>query len=189
MFMTRPQFPNDGLVRILLVENSNALRTVFRIILSTDRQVEILGEADSAEDALGLIPLLKPNLVLVDLELNDGSGVELVRQIKRLYPALKILVLSANEDESATLEIIAYGVNAYCIKGLPIVQLIDIIHKVQSGEIWIDPVVLANLNFDEPFVDSAQVWKESLEDGVVYPNSRLERAKPRFLSNALFKRF
>lgn len=189
MFSIRSQFEKDALARILIVENSNALRTVFRIILSTDHRMEILGEVESAEDALGLIPRLKPNLVLVDLELKDGSGADLVRQIRRLYPGLKILVLGANEDESLTLEMIARGVNAYCVKGIPIVQLIDIIHRVQKGEIWIDPAILANLNFDGPVVDSVSPWDESLGEGKVYSNERPLRHETRFLSNSLFKRF
>ena len=189
MYNIRPQFSSDTLARVLLVENSNALRTVFRILLSTDHQVEILGEAESEEEALGLIPRLKPNLVLIDLELNDGSGVELVRQIRKLYPKLKILVLSANEDEVITQEIIASGVNAYCVKGLPIIQLIDIIHHVQDGDIWIDPTVLSNLNFDDPFSDANPAWEDSLSEEMVYPNENFHQKKTRSLSNSIFKRF
>lgn len=128
--------------RIMLVESGYTLRAVFRAILSFDYPAETIFEVDSGEDALLEIPILQPDLLITELDFFGLSRTDLIRSIQNLAPQLKIIVLTAIEDEYLAQEVLACGVNAYCLKGLPLQELLDVIHKVQQGESWIDPRVL-----------------------------------------------
>ena len=85
--------------RILLVDDHAVVRSGLRMLLENERDVEIIGEAASAREAIEAAMRLKPNVILMDIGLPDLSGIDATRQIKKLAPDSAIVALTIHEDE------------------------------------------------------------------------------------------
>ena len=98
--------------RLLLVDDHAVVRSGLRMLLENERDMEIIGEASSARQAIELATQLKPNVILMDIGLPDLSGIDATREIKKLLPEAAIVALTIHEDEEYFLKCLKWGPQA-----------------------------------------------------------------------------
>ena len=125
--------------RILLVEDHTLLRQGLCSLLSSDPNIEVVGEADNGKDAIRLAGSLSPNLILMDLSMPGTNGTESIREIKKRYPAIKILVLTVHMAEEYIREALHAGTDGYVLKHATHDELILAIKSVLNGKTYLSP--------------------------------------------------
>lgn len=125
--------------RILLVEDHTLLRQGLCSLLSTDPNIEVIGEADNGKDAIRLAVTLAPNLILMDLSMPGTNGTESIREIKKRYPGIKILVLTVHMAEEYIREALHAGADGYVLKHATRDELILAIKSVLNGKTYLSP--------------------------------------------------
>lgn len=133
------------MITIFLVDDHEVVRKGVAGLLDTDPELRVIGEAGSAAQALARIPALRPDLVLLDLRLPDGNGVELCRELRSKLPQLNVLMLTSYTDEEAMLNAILAGAGGYVIKDIQADRLITAIREVGAGRSLLDNRAAATL--------------------------------------------
>ncbi len=141
---------NPPPVDILIVDDSELVRTGLRTLLeshsrSTGKSLRILGEAATAGTAVSEATRLKPAVVLLDIRLPDGSGLEACRQILALDPEIKILILTSVIDDSLVYEAMSAGAHGYLLKEIDAAGLCQAIIDVAAGKFILDPAVTSRV--------------------------------------------
>lgn len=103
-------------IKYYIVDDHTLFRQGIQMIFSTDHRFELLGESGTGEDAVRNIIKLKPDVVLLDINLPDISGFEVCLRVKKILPSLKILVISMHEQKEIVKEMINCGADGYLIK-------------------------------------------------------------------------
>jgi len=120
-------------IAISIVEDNDKLRaTLARVIDRTDG-FRCVSDYGSAEDALADLPKIKPDVVLMDINLPGINGVECVRQLKKLLPQIQVMMLTVYEDTENIFNALAAGANGYMLKRTSAKELIEAIREVQRG--------------------------------------------------------
>lgn len=127
--------------KILIVEDHEVVRIGLRQLIEDHEAFAIAGEAGNCRDALQQFEDSKPDLVLLDLMLPDGSGVELCRRFRASGHPAKILVLTSCEDDRAIFEAFAQGIDGYILKNINGAEIISAIQDVSMGKSILDPSV------------------------------------------------
>ncbi len=113
------------LTRVLIVDDVEEVRRDLRVLLSLSDEIEIVGEAANGLEAVRLTESLKPDVVLMDLEMPVMDGYEAARQIKSRYPSCRVIALTVHDYESARTKAIQSGVDAFLVKGVPVEKIIQ----------------------------------------------------------------
>ena len=131
-------------IRVLIVDDHAILRAGVREMLSDEEDLQVVGEAGSAEDALQFINDAEGpgvDVVVLDITLPGQSGIELLKQLRRDRPELAILVLSMHPERSFAVRLMRAGANGYVPKMIVPEELIKAVRTVGSGHRYITPVV------------------------------------------------
>lgn len=138
--------PVVGVVRLALVEDSELVRLGLRTLLGIHRlKIEIVAEAATASEALALIPPARPDVVLLDMRLPDGNGVDVCRRLLALAPTARVLFLTSTVDDELVADSIRAGASGYLLKEINGQELVRAILTVAAGGQAIDPAVTARL--------------------------------------------
>lgn len=132
-------------IRVLIVDDHAVVREGSRQLLEQDEQLEVVGEAGTGEEAIRLASRLAPDVVLMDLALPDMTGVEAARHIRERAPDIKVVVLSAYDDQDYVVAAMDVGAAAYLLKTVRGKDVVDAIHAVQQGQVILHPAVAAKL--------------------------------------------
>lgn len=132
-------------VRIFLVDDHPIVRQGVKGLLDAEPGLEVVGEADSAQQALDRIPALQPDMALLDVRLPDSSGVDLCRELRHTMPALRVLFLTSYEDDEALFAAIMAGASGYVLKQVRGTDLLDAVRQVASGQSMLDPVMTSRV--------------------------------------------
>jgi two-component system, NarL family, response regulator DevR len=125
----------------LIVDDHEVTRIGLRTLLGSCPQFEVAGEASSVAEALAAVGRLKPDLVLLDMRLPDGSGLEVCHQLKRMSFDVKVLVLTSYATDDLIFDAIAAGANGYLLKEIHGDSLVQAIQDVASGKSILDPSI------------------------------------------------
>ncbi len=128
-------------IRLLLVDDHEVVRVGLRAVLEKTGQIQVVGEAGSMAMAINEAMRLRPDIVLMDIRLPDGSGVEACREIRDTCPNTRVLFLTSYDDEDAVMATIAAGAEGYLLKEIHSPGLIKAIKTVASGQSVLDPSV------------------------------------------------
>jgi DNA-binding NarL/FixJ family response regulator len=128
-------------VRVLIVDDHEVVRDGLRAVLRRRAELTAVGEADSVASAIKEARRTKPDVVIMDLRLPDGTGVEACREIRAERPETKVLMLTSYTHEEAVLDSIMAGASGYLLKETRSQALIDAIQRVARGESLLDPGV------------------------------------------------
>jgi two-component system, NarL family, response regulator DevR len=128
-------------IRLLIVEDHQVTRIGLRTLLASCPQFEILGEAGSVAEALEAVARFKPDLLLLDLRLSDGSGIEVCRRLQNMDLDTKVLVLTSYADDDLVFDAIAAGADGYLLKEIHGDYLVQAIQDVAAGKSILDPTV------------------------------------------------
>jgi two-component system response regulator DevR len=133
--------PRSKPIRLLLVDDHEVVRAGLRMLLNKGTDIEIVGEAGTKSEAITETARLRPDVVLLDIRLPDGSGFEACRQIQTISSATRILFLTAFGDDETVFEGISAGADGYVLKEIDREKLIQAITNVAAGQSVIDPVL------------------------------------------------
>lgn len=131
--------------RILLVDDHPLFRDGVVAALSTAEDLEVVGEADDIGSALESAERLAPDLVVMDLQLPDGSGVDAARAILAAQPAVHVLVMTMSDDDEAVVAAMRAGARGYVVKGSGRADLLHALRTVAAGGAVFSPTVAARL--------------------------------------------
>ena len=145
--------------RLLLVDDHAVVRLGLRMLLESEADMEIVGEAASASEALSAIGSLRPEVVLMDIGLPDLSGIEATRQIKRLHPETAVVALTIHEDEEYFFKMLEVGASGYVPKRAAPEELITAIRTAAEGGVYLYPS-LAKLLVRDYLAKSPQIKRE-----------------------------
>jgi two-component system response regulator DevR len=123
-------------VRVLLVEDHDIVRRALRSLLVDTGGIDVVGEARTAADGLNEAIRLEPGVVLLDLRLPDGSGIDVCARIRESVPASQVLILTSHEDPAARDAAVAAGAAGYLLKDLDPTGLRRAIFDVAAGHLW-----------------------------------------------------
>lgn len=135
--------PNPG--RVLIVDDHDVVREGLRALLRRHDGLTIVGEADSVATAIAQANKTQPDIVILDVRLPDGSGVEACREIRAQRPDTRVLMLTSYSDDEAVLASIMAGASGYLLKQTRSRSLIDAIERVLRGESLLDPSVTSRI--------------------------------------------
>jgi len=152
-------------IRLLLVDDHAVVRTGLRMMLEGENDIEIVGEAENATEALNQISSLEPEVVLMDIGLPDMSGIDATRKIKQLAPETAIVALTIHEDEEYSFKMLDAGASGYVPKRAAPEELITAIRVTAKGEVYLFPS-LAKLLVSDYLTQSQQPRKQATLDGL-----------------------
>jgi two-component system, NarL family, response regulator DevR len=128
-------------IRLLIVDDHQVTRLGLHTLLGSCPQFEIVGEAGSIAETLQVLTSSKPDLLLLDLRLSDGSGIEVCRRLQSMDLDTKVLVLTSYADDDLVFDAIAAGADGYLLKEIHSENLIQAIQDVAAGKSILDPAV------------------------------------------------
>jgi DNA-binding NarL/FixJ family response regulator len=126
-------------VRIVIAEDHTILREGLRLLLSSNPNFEVVGEAGDGREAIRCAEKFKPDLILTDLSMPRMNGMEAIREIKKQSPRTKILVLTVHKTEEYILATLKAGANGYILKDSTHAELMIAVKNVLSGKHYISP--------------------------------------------------
>jgi DNA-binding NarL/FixJ family response regulator len=131
--------------RVLLVDDHPLFRDGVVAALSTAEDLEVVGEADDVRSALEQAQALAPDLVVMDLQLPDGSGVDATRAILAVRPEAHVLVMTMSDEDDAIVGAMRAGARGYVVKGSGRAELLQALRTVAAGGAVFSPTVAARL--------------------------------------------
>ncbi len=136
---------STSVIRLIIVDDSELVRLGLRTLLESAENIEVVGEAGTVATAISTTAELKPDLVLLDLRLPDGTGFDACREILKQLPATRILTLTSVSDEDHVDEAIRAGSHGYFLKEVHGDALIQAVREVAGGKSVLDPVITAQV--------------------------------------------
>ncbi|WP_259460441.1 LuxR C-terminal-related transcriptional regulator [Propionibacterium australiense] len=127
------QRQDQQLIRVMVVDEHEIIRRGVDAILSDSLGVSFVGEARSVAGAVRLAPCLAPQIILVALRLPDGTGLDLIAQLRDVLPGVHFIVLTSVNDDEAKREALMGGASAYLHKSLRAVEMVSVIKGVAAG--------------------------------------------------------
>jgi len=128
-------------IRIMVVDDHEVVRTGLKTILEPEGDLEVVGEAGSASEAVQKVSRLEPHVILMDVRMEEMSGIEACRLIKSAHPQVSVLMLTSFGEEEAVMASIMAGASGYLLKNVGRADLIKAIRAVAGGQNLLDPSV------------------------------------------------
>lgn len=132
-------------IRLLIADDHTLLRQGLRNVLEMEEDLVIVGEASDGEDAIKKVESLRPDVVLLDLNMPKMNGIEVARWVKKNQPATQIVILTIHEDEDYMFEVIRAGALGYLLKDVEPAMLMKAIRIVARGQSFIYPTLTGRL--------------------------------------------
>ena len=126
-------------VRVFLLDDHEVVRRGLTDLLETEPDLEVVGEAATAREALARIPALRPHVAVLDIRLPDGDGVTVCREIRSQMPEVACLMLTSFADDEALFDAIMAGAAGYVLKQVRGTDLVNAIRTVANGGSMLDP--------------------------------------------------
>lgn len=127
-------------IRILLVDDHEVVRVGLKKVLEADPQMVVVGEAAAAGEAVTRAQADRPDVVLMDIRLPDGDGIQACRDILATCPGVRVLFLTSFADDETVLAAVLAGAHGFCVKRMDVESLVQSIKRVAAGESVLDTV-------------------------------------------------
>ncbi len=150
-------------IRLLLVDDHEVVRAGLSALLAQHSELEVVGEAGTVAGALEVAEKVKADVVLLDVRLPDGSGFEACRNLHKLTPPVKVIILTAFADEEIVMQAIGSGAEGYLLKEIDEPGLVRAIKEVADGRSILDPAV------------TRRVMNRAKDGGGSQPANKLDR--------------
>jgi two-component system response regulator DevR len=132
-------------LRILLVDDHEVVRVGVRALIERQPEMEVVGEARTVREAIRQTSHLLPDVVVLDIRLPGGNGLDACRQIKTNHPEIRIIILTSFPDDEMLLDAIACGADGYVLKQIGSDDLVQALERVGRGESLLDPSLTSQL--------------------------------------------
>jgi DNA-binding NarL/FixJ family response regulator len=130
-------------LNVYLVDDHEVVRRGVRELLESEDDIAVVGEAGTQERALAEIPTVQPDVVLLDVRLPDGDGIEICREIRSSNPNIACLMLTSFADDEAFLGAVIAGASGYVLKQIRGNDLVASVRRAARGESLLDPLLVA----------------------------------------------
>ncbi len=138
-------FSEQNPIRVLLLDDHEVVRRGVHDLLESETDIDVVGEAGTAEQALTRGPALRPDVAVLDVRLPDGDGVTVCRELRSRMPELACLMLTSFDDDEALLDAIMAGAAGYVLKQIKGSDLVSAVRTVAAGQSMLDPATTARL--------------------------------------------
>ena len=128
-------------IRVFLLDDHELVRRGIRDLLEQEPDMQVVGEADTAQDAKARIPALRPDVAILDARLPDGNGIDVCRDIRSVDPSIRALILTSYDDDEALFAAIMAGAAGYLLKQVRGTDLVNAVRLVAGGQSLLDPAV------------------------------------------------
>ena len=132
-------------IRVMLVDDDDRIQQALRLAIETHPELNLVGQAYTLKEAMAVVEELQPEVVLVDLGLPDGSGLELIAHIHQHMPGCESMVLTVFGDESHVISSIEAGATGYLTKDTRTADILDRLKQLRAGGSPISPVIARRL--------------------------------------------
>jgi two-component system, NarL family, response regulator LiaR len=132
-------------VRVLVVDDAEESRAILRRALAFDDAIEVVGEAASGIEAVRQAESLHPHVILMDVRMPEGDGVEATARITRRFPNVRVIALTAHDDQESVRDMLTAGAIGYLVKGASVDDLMAAIRQAGTGESLVDRRVLPHV--------------------------------------------
>lgn len=129
---------NTENIRVMIIDDHEVVRRGIAEIVDRAEGLEVVAEAGTVEDAIRRAELVVPDVMLVDLQLPDGTGIDVMNRIKQTKPEIRSVVLTSFDDDSALAETLEAGAVAYILKTVRGAEITDVISAVAEGRVLLD---------------------------------------------------
>ena len=126
-------------LRVLLVDDHEVVRQGLKALIESDEDMVVVGEADGVQASVDRAGLTRPDVVVMDVRLTDGSGIEATREIRAQHPEIKVIMLTSFADDDALFASIMAGASGYVLKQVKSNDLVRSIRSVADGQSLVDP--------------------------------------------------
>ncbi len=179
-------------VKVIIADDHALVREGLRRLLELDPNIDVLTEVGDGQGAINMVRKLRPDVVLMDVNMPGTNGIVATKVIKREMPSIRVVALTIYEDEEV-IEMVRAGVSAYVLKDVAGSELIDTIYRVMNGEVVIHPRVASRLVRELTRVDrkkdTVRLTKRERDvlTCLVKGNSNKEMADSMFISEKTVK--
>jgi DNA-binding NarL/FixJ family response regulator len=135
----------SGTIRVLVADDHALFRRGLEMVLESEPDIEVVGEANDGQEAVRLATEHVPEIVLMDVRMPGGGGIEACQAIKEVSPTVKILMLTISDEEEDLYEAIKAGASGYLLKEISIDEVADAIRSVHAGQSLISPSMATKL--------------------------------------------
>ncbi len=132
-------------IKIVIIDDHQLFREGVKRILAMEKEFEIVADGQDGSQALELVKLYRPDVVLMDINMPNMNGVEATKELVQAFPNIKVLILSIHDDESYVTHVLKTGASGYLLKEMDADALIEAVKVVASGGAYIHPKVTHNL--------------------------------------------
>ncbi len=132
-------------IRLMVVDDHELVRMGLKAILEAEDDIEVVGEASSAREAISAVPYLSSSVVLMDIRMEGMNGIEACRLIKSASPRVNVVMLTSFSEEEAVMSSIMAGASGYLLKNLGRADLLKSIRAVAQGQNLLDPAVTSKV--------------------------------------------
>jgi len=136
---------NKKQITVLIADDHVIVREGLRMLLASEKDIEVIGEASNGRSAVEQMLTLKPDVIVMDIAMPQMNGLEATRQIRKERPESKIIILSAHSDDAYVAGVMALGANGYLIKQSSAHILSEAIREVQKGKAFYSPSISKRL--------------------------------------------
>ncbi len=136
---------DDSRARLILVDDHMILREGLHALLELESDFVVVGEAGNLEDGIALVERLRPNLVITDLAMPRGSGIQIISQVRAIAPDTRVLVLTVHSSEEYIDAALKAGADGYVLKDSSSAELLQAIRSVIRGQRYLCPPVSAKI--------------------------------------------
>lgn len=132
-------------IRILIADDHQLLREGIRNFLSLEPDFEIIGEAANGEEAIARTVELRPDVLLLDINMPKASGIEVASRLKESCPEVRILALTIHDDQNYMMNMIQSGAAGYLLKDVEPSMMVQAVRRVYAGESYVEPSLTKKL--------------------------------------------
>ncbi len=132
-------------IKVIIVDDHNLFREGLISLIEREKDIEVVGEAESAEDCIAIFQELEPDVVVMDIRMQGMSGIEACQNLKAMDPSVKVIVLSMYDNYQYVDRALQLGADGYLLKKVVSSELVDAIRKVSSGEPVFSPQVMQTI--------------------------------------------
>jgi DNA-binding NarL/FixJ family response regulator len=132
-------------LRIILAEDHQTVREGIKLLVNSQPDMEVIGEADNGGAAIKEVQKLAPDIIVMDISMPELNGLKATRKLKQVCPAVKVLTLTRHTDDAYLQQLIEAGASGYVLKQSAPTELIRAIRAVAGGNSYIDPTLTSKL--------------------------------------------
>lgn len=131
-------------LRVIIADDQALVRSGFASLL-TAHDIEVAGEAGSGPEAVALAHRVRPDIVLMDIKMPDGDGIEATQRIRAEMPGVKVVMVTAFDDDDGLVDAMRYGAAGYVLKNVKAEDFISLLSRVMQGEVVVSPWIASRI--------------------------------------------